>query len=67
MPAFLPYGRQVIDDADIEAVSQALRGDYLTTGPTVGRFEEAFAAATGARFAVASNPDVIEAYLGAAA
>ena len=33
--AFLPYGRQVIEDDDIAAVSEVLRGDYLTTGPAV--------------------------------
>jgi UDP-4-amino-4,6-dideoxy-N-acetyl-beta-L-altrosamine transaminase len=54
-PAFLPYGRQTIDDADIAAVAAALRSDYLTTGPLVGKFEAAFAEATGAAHAVASN------------
>jgi UDP-4-amino-4,6-dideoxy-N-acetyl-beta-L-altrosamine transaminase len=53
--AFLPYGRQSIDDADIAAVTAALRADYLTTGPAVGLFEAAFAKIVGARFAVASN------------
>lgn len=52
---FLPYGRQSIDADDIAAVAEALRGDYLTTGPTVAKFEAAFAAAVGARQAVASN------------
>lgn len=54
-PTFLPYGRQSIDETDIEAVAQALRQDYLTTGPAVGAFEAAFAQAVGAKFAVASN------------
>lgn len=49
----LPYGRQSIDDSDIEAVVAVLRSDWLTTGPKVGEFEEAFAAAVGAKFAVA--------------
>lgn len=49
---FLPYGRQSISDGDIGAVSQALRGDYLTTGPTVDEFERAFADRVGARHAV---------------
>ncbi|HUU24584.1 MAG TPA: UDP-4-amino-4,6-dideoxy-N-acetyl-beta-L-altrosamine transaminase [Methyloceanibacter sp.] len=49
---FLPYGRQSIDEADIEAVVEVLRGDMLTTGPTVGAFEEAFAEVTGAPHAV---------------
>lgn len=44
----IPYARQQIDADDIEAVVRVLRSDYLTTGPTVGRFEEALAAATGA-------------------
>lgn len=52
---FLPYGRQTIDDADVAAVAAALRSDYLTTGPLVGQFEAAFAKASGANHAVASN------------
>ena len=50
--AFLPYGRQSITDADIDAVSQALRSDYLTTGPKVAEFEQAFARRVGAAHAV---------------
>ena len=49
----LPYGRQVIDADDEQAVLAALRSDYLTTGPRVEAFEEAFAASVGARHAVA--------------
>jgi UDP-4-amino-4,6-dideoxy-N-acetyl-beta-L-altrosamine transaminase len=49
----LPYGRQTIEDDDIEAVAQALRADFLTTGPTVEAFETAFAETVGARHAVA--------------
>ena len=48
----LPYGRQAISERDIEAVAQVLRSDWLTTGPKVVEFEEAFAAAVGAKFAV---------------
>lgn len=51
--AFLPYGRQTIEDDDIAAVAEALRGDFLTTGPTVEAFETAFAAKVGAQHAVA--------------
>ena len=51
----LPYGRQSIDGADIEAVVQVLRGDWLTQGPKVQEFEQAFAARVGARHAVAVN------------
>ncbi len=39
----LPYGRQWIDEEDIQAVIEVLRSDWLTTGPSVARFEEAFA------------------------
>lgn len=39
---FIPYGRQIIDDDDIAAVVEVLRGDWLTTGPTVSRFEDVF-------------------------
>jgi perosamine synthetase len=49
----LPYGRQWLDDADIEAVVEVLRSDWLTTGPKVAEFETAFAAFTGAKEAVA--------------
>lgn len=52
---FLPYGRQSIDADDVAAVAHALQSDYLTTGPGVGRFEQAFAEAVGAHYAVASN------------
>src|SRR5260370_613590 len=48
----LPYGRQAVDEGDIAAVVEALRSDWLTTGPRVAEFEEAFAAAVGAKFAV---------------
>jgi UDP-4-amino-4,6-dideoxy-N-acetyl-beta-L-altrosamine transaminase len=50
--AFLPYGRQLIEEDDIVAVVEALRGDLLTTGPFVERFETGLAAAVGAEHAV---------------
>ncbi len=49
----LPYGQQDVTEADIQAVVEVLRGDWLTNGPTVARFEEAFSKQVGARFAVA--------------
>ena len=49
----LPYGRQWIDEDDIAAVVAALRSAYLTTGPTVPRFEAALCQALGAAHAVA--------------
>jgi perosamine synthetase len=48
----LPYGRQSLDDSDINAVIEVLKSDWLTTGPKVGEFEERFAAWVGARHAV---------------
>lgn len=50
--SFLPYGRQSVDEADIQAVVDVLRSDWLTTGPKVGEFEEAFAAYVGASHAI---------------
>ena len=49
---FLPYGRQSIDESDIQAVVETLRSDWLTTGPKVAEFEEAMAAWVGAKYAV---------------
>lgn len=49
----LPYGHHAIDEDDIQAVVDVLRSDWLTTGPKVAAFEEAFADYVGARFAVA--------------
>jgi UDP-4-amino-4,6-dideoxy-N-acetyl-beta-L-altrosamine transaminase len=48
----LPYGRQSVDEADIQSVVDVLRSDWLTTGPKVAEFEEMFAARVGAKFAV---------------
>ncbi len=50
---FLPYARQQISDDDVAAVSDALRSDWLTTGPRVPDFEAAMVASTGARHAIA--------------
>jgi len=52
---YVPYGRQLIEDDDIAAVTAALRSDYLTTGPLVGEFEKALADVAGASHAVAFN------------
>ncbi|PZG14492.1 DegT/DnrJ/EryC1/StrS family aminotransferase [Nonomuraea aridisoli] len=43
----LPYGRQSIDESDVEAVTGVLRGDWLTTGPAVAAFETELARWTG--------------------
>jgi len=52
-PTMLPYGRQSVDEADIQAVVSVLRSDWITTGPAVSAFEEVFAACVGAQHAVA--------------
>ena len=49
----LPYGRQSITEDDISAVADVLRSDWLTTGPKVAEFEEAFAKVAGTDHAVA--------------
>ena len=48
----LPYGRQRLDEDDIQAVVDVLRSDWLTTGTRVGEFEDGFAAWVGAKYAV---------------
>jgi perosamine synthetase len=49
---FLGYGRQNVDEADIQAVVDVLRSDFLTQGPAVEKFEAALAERTGARYAI---------------
>jgi UDP-4-amino-4,6-dideoxy-N-acetyl-beta-L-altrosamine transaminase len=51
----IPYGRQDVTEADIDAVVEVLRSDFLTQGPAVPGFEEAVAAKVGAKHAVAVN------------
>lgn len=51
----IPYGRQHIDQADIDAVVAVLRSDFLTQGPAVPAFETAVAQYAGAAHAVAVN------------
>lgn len=50
----IPYGRQSIDAADIAAVTQVLKSDFLTQGPAVPKFEEGIAEMCGAAHAVAA-------------
>jgi UDP-4-amino-4,6-dideoxy-N-acetyl-beta-L-altrosamine transaminase len=51
----IPYGRQDINQADIDAVMAVLKSDWLTQGPMVPRFERALADKVGAQYAVAVN------------
>ncbi|WP_349291396.1 UDP-4-amino-4,6-dideoxy-N-acetyl-beta-L-altrosamine transaminase [Caenimonas sedimenti] len=55
MAAMIPYGRQIISDADVEAVVAVLRSDFLTQGPQVPAFEQALAAFCETPHAVAVN------------
>lgn len=50
---FLPYGKQLIDQQDIDAVIETLHSNYLTTGPKISEFEEALANFCGAAYCVA--------------
>jgi UDP-4-amino-4,6-dideoxy-N-acetyl-beta-L-altrosamine transaminase len=49
----IPYGRQHITEEDIKAVVETLQSDYLTQGPKIQEFEEAFASYIGSNYAVA--------------
>lgn len=51
----IPYGRQHITQADIDAVTDVLQSDFLTQGPAVPAFEQRLTELTGANFAVAVN------------
>jgi dTDP-4-amino-4,6-dideoxygalactose transaminase len=51
----IPYGRQSISDADIQAVVDDLRSDFLTQGPVIPAFEKAVAGYAGAAHAIAVN------------
>ena len=51
-PQLLPYGRQTIEEDDVAAVAAVLHSDWLTCGPVVEQFEEAFARKVGAAEAV---------------
>lgn len=51
----ISYGRQSINQDDIDAVVEVLRSDFLTQGPVVPKFEQAVAEKCGAKFAVAVN------------
>ena len=51
----IPYGRQNIDQVDLDAVVSTLQSDYLTQGPKVKEFETKFAEYVGSKYAVAVN------------
>ncbi len=62
---FLPYGRQTIEEDDVAAVAEALRDDFLTTGPRVAAFAAAFAETVGAPHAVACNSGTVALHMAA--
>ena len=51
----IPYGRQDINEQDLQAVMEVMKSDWLTQGPAVPRFEAAISTFCGAEFAVATN------------
>lgn len=53
--SFLPYGRQSIDEADIAAVVQVLKSDFLTQGPAIPRFEKAVSDWCGSAHGIAMS------------
>lgn len=63
----IPYGRQSINQADIDAVVETLKSDFLTQGPKVPKFETALAAKVGAKHAVAVNSATSALHIAAAA
>ena len=63
----IPYGKQYVSDEDIEAVVGVLRSDYLTQGPVVREFEEAFAKYIGCKYAVAVSNGTAALHLAALA
>jgi perosamine synthetase len=65
--SFLPYGRQQVDEDDIAAVVAVLRGELLTQGPEIERFEAALAQSCGARHAVALSHGTAALFAAAAA
>ncbi|MFC7491561.1 MULTISPECIES: DegT/DnrJ/EryC1/StrS family aminotransferase [unclassified Knoellia] len=63
----IPYGRQSVDESDIEAVVEVLRGDWLTTGPTVTAFEKALEDLSGATRCVSCTSGTAALHIGYAA
>lgn len=63
----IPYGKQNITEEDIQAVAKALKGDFLTQGPTILEFEKAFANYIGSNYAVAVSNGTAALHLSALA
>ncbi|WP_215224734.1 UDP-4-amino-4,6-dideoxy-N-acetyl-beta-L-altrosamine transaminase [Echinicola shivajiensis] len=67
MSQIIPYGKQFITDEDIQAVVETLKSDYLTQGPKIAAFEQAFAEYVGAKYAVAVSNGTAALHLNAIA
>jgi hypothetical protein len=63
----IPYGRQNITQEDINAVVEVLKSDYLTQGPKIADFEQAFAEYVGSKYAVAVSNGTAALHLSALA
>ena len=63
----IPYGKHHIDEDDIQAVVDILRGSFLTQGPAVEIFEKAIAEYVGAKYAVAVSSGTAALHLAAIA
>ncbi len=64
---FIPYGRHSLGADDIQAVVDILKSDWLTQGPMVQKFEQAFASYCGVRYAVAVSSGTAALHLAALA
>jgi dTDP-4-amino-4,6-dideoxygalactose transaminase len=67
MNNIIPYGKQHITQDDINAVTIALKSDYLTQGPLIAKFEQEFADYVGAKYAVAVSNGTAALHLSALA
>ena len=63
----IPYGKHKIEDDDIQSVVNVLRSDWLTQGPKIKEFENAFADYVGAKYAVAVSNGTAALHLSAMA
>lgn len=63
----IPYGKQWIDEDDISAVVECLRGDWITQGPAIEQYEQALCEKTGAKYAVAVSSGTAALHLAAIA
>ncbi|KGO90131.1 UDP-4-amino-4,6-dideoxy-N-acetyl-beta-L-altrosamine transaminase [Flavobacterium suncheonense] len=63
----IPYGKQNITEEDIQAVAKALKGDFLTQGPTILEFEKAFSEYIGCKYSVAVSNGTAALHLSALA